>query len=138
MAAPAALLATAALLAAIGCKAAPKPPPSQPQVASFSNSWLAGNVQIEVSRAAPNPQSGLFEVDATIQAPRLQQDRAIPYRLVARTRFFEGSRSNNVDTSAWAEIVLQPGEPVRYSCTSLRPAEDYMIELAYPEEVGIR
>ncbi|MCO6437282.1 MAG: hypothetical protein J5J06_09375 [Phycisphaerae bacterium] len=100
--------------------------------------WLEKNVKAEVTRNRVNPSSGLYELDATVTASALEPGKLDGYRVVARTLFYRGSRQNLVDTSAWAELAMTPGKPVEYSCSSLEPADDFVIELGYPEEAGLR
>lgn len=100
--------------------------------------WLEKNVKAEVIRRGVNPKSGLYEIDAVVAADALEPGRVDGYRVVARTLFYRGGRQNLVDSSAWAELSLSPDKPVAYACSSLEPADDFVIELGYPEEAGLR
>jgi len=99
---------------------------------------LEKNVRVSVERQGVDPRSGLFEVDARVVVQALEPGRSDGYRVVARTLFYRGERDAVVDTSAWSELVIQPGTPMTYACTSLCEADDFMIEIGYPEEVGLR
>lgn len=79
-----------------------------------------------------------MEIDASVTASALEPGRMDGYRVVARTLFYRGGRQNLVDTSAWAELSLDPGRSVAYACSSLEPADDFVIDLGYPEEAGLR
>ena len=104
----------------------------------FYGRWLGNNVRVDITRASTNARSGLYEVDALLTADALEPGRTNGYRVVARSVFYRGGRENVVDTSAWSELLIEPGRPVAYSCTSLKPADDCVIEVGYPEGVGLR
>jgi hypothetical protein len=104
----------------------------------YKNLWLQQHLKIEVRRNEVNPNSGLRELDADIALDRLEADRESGFRVVARTKYLQIGSKEPVDTTAWSEIVLSPGLPVTYQSTSLQDAEDYLIEVAYPEEVGLQ
>ncbi len=127
------------LLAGLGCQTSKQVegPVSSEQVA-YSNRWLRDNVEVEIVRSVVNERSGLYEVDAWIKTRRIDANRARGFRGVLRAAFYEGSKDNVVDTSAWSEFTLNPENSVRFQSTSLCPADGHLIELAYPEEVGIQ
>ena len=108
------------------------------QFIRVSNNWLNKNVEVGIDRAELNRDSGLLEVDASIAAEALEKGRHQSYRVVARTYYYEGASEEPVDVSEWSELTLEPGMPLVYQSTSLRPADRFVIELAYPEEVGLK
>ncbi len=103
-----------------------------------SNAWLKNNVDVGIDRAELNRDSGLFEVDASIVAEALEKGRRQSYRVVARACYYEGAKEDPVDVSEWSEFALEPGVRLVFQSTSLRPADRFVIELAYPEEVGLK
>ena len=108
------------------------------QFIRVSNDWLKNNVDVGIDRAELNRDSGLFEVDASIAAEDLEKGRRQSYRVVARAYYYEGAKEDPVDVSQWSELTLEPGMPLVYQSTSLQPADRFVIELAYPEEVGLK
>ena len=123
----------------LGCASSPKNINQDGRtVATLSNKLVSIDVDLQMIRAEINKQSGLYEVDVTITAQKLDARRNDPNRVVARTLFYKDSRDNLIDTSAWHELILEQGKSVSYGSTSLQPASDYKIEVAYPEEVGLR
>ncbi len=122
----------------VSCKSVEKKTVDVIGTTKFHGRWLAKNVQVDITRAGTNSRSGLYEVDALLTADALEPGRANGYRVVARSVFYRGGRQNVVDTSAWSELLIGSGRSIPYSCTSLEPADDHMIEVGYPEEVGLR
>jgi len=104
----------------------------------YKNPWLQQHLKIEVRRNEVNPRSGLRELDAVMSVDQLQADREHAFRIVARTKYLQGDSKEPVDVSAWSEILLSPGRSETYQCTSLQDADDFVIEVAYPEEVGLQ
>jgi hypothetical protein len=121
----------------VGCRTGGKAV-AEPESVRVLGRWLEKNVSAEVTRKGVNPKSGLYEIDAVVTANGLEPGRLDGYRVVARTLFYRGGRETLVDTSAWAELAMIPGKPVGYSCSSLEPADDFVIEVGYPEEAGLR
>lgn len=80
----------------------------------------------------------LYEIDATIEADSLDADRANSYRVFVRAVYYQGQETKPVDSSQWTELLLQPGDPVPFSSASLTGADRCLLEVAYPEEVGLK
>ncbi len=110
----------------------------QPPKVQYRNLWLQQHLKIEVRRNEVNPHSGLREIDAEIAADKLEAGRESAFRIVARTKYTRSDSKEPVDVSAWSEILLSPERSMDYQCTSLQEAEDFVIEVAYPEEVGLQ
>jgi hypothetical protein len=134
-----AIICVGILLPAIGGCQEPQTPDSQePPTVTFANAWLKGNLSVELTRSEVNSLTGLYEVDALLRTDRLEPGRRAGYRIVARTVFWQGDRENIVDEAQWCELLLEPELDVEYTCTSLRPADGHVIEIAYPEDVDLR
>ena len=121
-----------------GCQEPQAPDSQEPPTVTFANAWLKGNLNVEVTRSEVNSLTGLYEVDASLRTERLEPGRRAGYRIVARTVFWQGDRENIVDEAQWCELLLEPELDVEYTCTSLRPADGHVIEIAYPEDVDLR
>ncbi|OWY72660.1 hypothetical protein B7486_07020 [cyanobacterium TDX16] len=100
--------------------------------------FLRKHVKTTVRKGQLNPQLGLYEIDATIEADSLDADRANSYRVFVRAVYYQGQETQPVDSSQWTELLLQPGDPVAFSSASLTGADRCLLEVAYPEEVGLK
>ena len=100
--------------------------------------FLRQHITTDVKKGAFNPQTGLYELDASIAADSLDASRLNSYRVMVRAVYYQGQAPLPVDTSQWSELILQPGDPVSFSSVSLTIADHCLLEVAYPEEVGMR
>jgi hypothetical protein len=100
--------------------------------------FLRQHITTEVKKGAFNPQTGLYEVDSSIGVDSLDASRPNSYRVMVRAVYYQSQAPQPVDTSQWSEIILQPGHPVSFSSASLTSADHCLLEVAYPEEVGMR
>jgi hypothetical protein len=121
-----------------GCQSTAKRTAPETANTQASNRWLEDHVVFEDLTPRHNAETGLMEVDTLVVLEELEPGRPTGYRLVARTQFYHGNREKPVDTSAWSELLLETQQPVAYASTSLVPADDFVIEIAYTEEVGLR
>jgi hypothetical protein len=132
------ILLLGGLVHVAGCQSTAKRTAPETANTQASNRWLEEQVAFEDLSTRHNPETGLMEVDTMVVLNELEPGRPTGYRLVARTQFYHGNRDKPVDTSAWSELLLETQQPVAYASTSLVPADDFVIEIAYPEEVGLR
>ena len=104
----------------------------------INDPFLRQHITMNVSKGALNAQTSLYEVDASIAADRLDAQRPNSYRIMVRAAYFQGAETKPVDTSQWSELILRPNEPVEFRSASLTTADRCLLEVAYPEEVGMK
>ena len=100
--------------------------------------FLRQHLTTNVSKGALNAQTSLYEVDASISADSLDARRANSYRIMVRATYYQGEAPKPVDTSQWSELILRPNESVEFKSSSLTTADRCLLEVAYPEEVGMK